>query len=113
MPVSSKTSMRYELIAGAYRRYPDGREVCTSRERGREEYRYRIMQMVMRQSGKCRWCHQALMLHDATFDHEQGRGMGSSRRDDRIMDSNGREINAAIHARCNIEKGSRRGYETR
>lgn len=103
--------MRYELINGTYRRYPDGREVCTKSERGREEYRYRIIQMVMRQHGRCKWCNQALMIHDATFDHEQGRGMGGGRRDDRLIDKDGHEINAAIHMRCNIEKGSRRGYE--
>lgn len=112
MPVTARPSLRYELILnGAVRQYPGGREVCCGNKLGREEYKRRIAVMVLRQHGRCKWCLKALYLDDATFDHEKGRGMGGSHIDERLTDSEGNELNAAIHLVCNLAKGSRRGYE--
>lgn len=60
--------------------------------------------MAKRQGGLCGLC--GLPMTEPTFDHEFGRGMGGARRDDRI-EINGMWINAAVHWKCNGEKGSR------
>lgn len=106
-------SLRYNLIQnGAVKQFADGREVClVEKPKGREEYRRRVAQMILRQHGRCRICLRALSLQEATFDHENGKGMGGARSDDRLADNYGNEINAAVHLHCNLEKGSRRGYE--
>ena len=46
-----------------------------------------------------------MALADATFDHENGRTAG--KRDDRT-EVDGKPINAALHWRCNTERGSTR-----
>jgi len=50
---------------------------------------------------------------EATFEHEDGRGMGGARRDDRIVieDEEGRFVrhqNGASHKSCNSKRGSLR-----
>jgi hypothetical protein len=49
---------------------------------------------------------------DTTFEHEDLRGMGGARRDDRIwkIDEEGNKIplNFAVHGICNRSKGSQR-----
>ena len=90
-----------------YRVTKDGREICLSTKSGRVEYRRRTMLMFDRQEGLCALCEMPMSQWDITFDHEHGRGMGGSNRDDRI-EANGRRINAAVHSLCNYSKGSKR-----
>jgi hypothetical protein len=86
---------------------PDGRERCNSQTKaGRSEYRWRTIEMWERQKGLCCLCHQPMTQQEATFDHEHGRGMGGSRRDDRITLPDGSWINGAAHLFCNVAKGS-------
>lgn len=109
MPVTSKPSLRWEVILdGAVRKYPDGREVCCDTRKGREEYRSRILDMMGRQSRMC-GIDPSHAIHNPTFEHSQGRGSGGSRRDDRIEDENGRPMNCAACLHCNSQKGSNRG----
>jgi len=44
---------------------------------------------------------------DITFEHQDGRGMGGSHRDDRI-EIDGKPYNGAAHGKCNSDKGSKR-----
>jgi hypothetical protein len=90
------------------RDYPGGRQVCNLKTYyGRLEYLNRRNAMAIRQGGRCALCGLPMTATDPpTFDHQHGRGMGGSRRDDRI-EINGQRFNAAVHMSCNIEKGSR------
>lgn len=88
--------------------FADGREVCNlGNSEGRNLYKSRIKSMLFRQKGFCCNCKLQLSLDDATFEHEFGRGMGGSRRDDRI-EINGQRVNGASHLNCNSERGSKR-----
>jgi len=90
--------------------FPDGREVCNiGTAEGRRIYQGRIDDMWNRKHGLCRICCSPMGLFQATFDHEDGRGMNGSHRDDRIV-KDGKPYNGAVHLKCNLEKGSRRGY---
>lgn len=92
--------------------FDDGREVCDlGTPSGRAIYRQRIETMWRRQGYRCRICRRPLARIEATFDHENGRGMGGSRRSDLIVDVDGKPINAAVCWSCNMTKGSRRGYD--
>lgn len=82
------------------------REVCQNNAAGDAEYKRRTLAMAARQKGMCALCGTPLG-NDVTFDHEQGRGLGGAKRDDRI-EVEGRWQNAAVHWKCNGEKGSRR-----
>ena len=91
-----------------------GREVCNMKTcEGQDEYKRRIGDMWMRQKGRCcleniiGGCPGQLALQDATFEHQDGRGMGGAHRDDRI-EIDGKPINGSSHSRCNFIKGSRR-----
>lgn len=86
--------------------YPDGREVCqTDNAAGRAEYRRRLEVCWDVQDGHCAICHLPMRLEEATVDHIRLRKMGASERDDRLHNI------AAVHARCNGERGSKRhGY---
>ncbi len=84
----------------------DGREIATNTKADKAEYKRRTMVMAERQRFLCALCEMPLG-DDITFDHEAGRGMGGSNRDDRI-EINGKRKNAAVHSRCNVGKGSRR-----
>lgn len=98
--------------------FADGREVCNDKfKEGREEYVKRKRDMWERQGrrccleGKCPTCPGKLLWTDTTFEHEAGRGMGGSKRDDRIevlgKDGKMRWINGAAHHFCNAWKMSR------
>jgi hypothetical protein len=102
MAHSRKTS---EAIT--YPNGPGGREVCNKNAAGRREYRHRVQVMHERQGGLCAICWRPLRLEQATFDHENGRGMGGGKRDDRIV-VDGQLQNAAVHGLCNSNRGSSR-----
>ena len=105
-PEPKSSSLRFELILnGAVRVYPDGREVCQDSPAGWREYKRRVGVMVQRQKYRCCFCGARLSLAEATFEHQRRRGMGAAWRDDRIVDSEGREVNGAAHWVCNVEKG--------
>jgi hypothetical protein len=90
------------------RKFTDGREVCDLLGRaGRDEYMGRIKTMWLRQGKVCCLCRQKLALRDATFEHQDGRGMSGGHRDDRI-EIDGKPYNGAAHWKCNREKGSQR-----
>jgi hypothetical protein len=92
--------------------FPDGREVIDrSTAYGRRIYEDRIAEMYLRQGGLCRICHLWMEPATVTFEHEDGKGMGGSHQDDRII-RDGKEYNGAAHLWCNNKKGSRRGYGT-
>jgi hypothetical protein len=92
------------------------REICNQSLRtGKLEYRRRVAEMVYRQDRRCalqisHWCQKGngyLSIYSATFDHEAGRGLNGSHRDDRI-EVDGQWQNAAVCEACNILKGSKR-----
>ena len=97
--------------------YPDGREVLQTRldhpegAEGRAEYKRRKEAMWERQKGICCLygflpeCPGKLLLKQATFEHEDGRGAG--KRDDRISLPDGTWINGVSHLLCNGAKGSK------
>ena len=89
-----------------------GREVCAPTAAGAREYKRRTEEMRLRQRELCPICTFYLSKDDATFEHEDLRGMGGSRRDDRIwkVDEEGNKmpVNFALHYGCNREKGSQR-----
>ena len=101
-----KTSLRYEVINGAFRRYPDGREVCLDTPKGEAEYQRRIHAMAQRQNYRCGRDDHRIVV--PTFDHSDLRGMGGSRRNDAIVDLNGQPINRASCWLCNGKAGSTR-----
>lgn len=95
--------------------FRDGREVCVmTTKAGRDEYASRVRQMWERQGHKCGLqispqCQNRngrLLIDEAQFDHETPRGMGSSRRDDRI-EIDGKPISKAVCCWCNCLRGSR------
>lgn len=87
--------------------YPDLRQVCQKSASGRRVYQYRIREMWLRQRGLCCICHVPMGLAAATFEHQDGRGMGAGHRDDRI-EKDGKPYNGAAHWRCNAAKASKR-----
>lgn len=92
--------------------YPYGREVCEDNAAGLREYKRRIQEMSERQCDICPICSRRMSELDRTFEHEDLRGMGGARRDDRIWkedeDGNKIPVNFAVHWTCNGVKGSRR-----
>ena len=107
-----KDRKRLRTVVGV-KVYPNGREVCIALTiEGGREYKRRIEAMWYRQFGICclygflEGCPGVLDLREATFEHEDGRGMGGSKRDDRI-EKDGTPYNGAAHLNCNGEKGSR------
>lgn len=105
-----KEMQRASIVVRVYR---DGREVCSNTKAGRAEYRWRTLEMVERQGGRCclegyaPMCPGRLKPEEATFDHENGRGHGGGKRDDRIVLPDGSWQNGACHEECNAWKGSR------
>ena len=99
--------------------FPGGREVCQTRldhpegSEGRAEYKRRKDAMWKRQKGICCLygflpsCPGKLLLKDCSFDHENKRGAGGSKRDDRISLPDGTWINGVSHLQCNSAKSSR------
>lgn len=113
-----KQTRPVELENRAFITMPDGREICrnhteTGTSEGRAEYGRRIKAMLERQRGVCclagyaPMCPGPLRLNDCTFEHELPRGIGGSKRDDRICLPNGKWLNGASHYGCNQWKGSR------
>lgn len=94
-------------MKAAVKVYPSGREVCHKTVAGVMEYRRRVEMMWTRQQALCAICGHYLRLDQATFEHQDGRGMGGGRRDDRTEIS-GEPYNAAAHGLCNASKGSKR-----
>lgn len=99
--------------------YPGGRECCNMGLRaGLAEYRWRTLEALERQGGRCclqdyaPMCPGYLSEDDATMDHEHGRGHGGGKRDDRLEvpdpDNPGKMKwqNGAAHLCCNVWKGS-------
>jgi hypothetical protein len=108
-----------EMENRAFITKPDGREICRNHplsgtSEGRAEYKRRIALMLERQNGICclavhlGCCPGPLVLSQATFEHETGRGMGGSRRDDRTELPNGKWINGAACWQGNQKKGGNR-----
>jgi hypothetical protein len=98
---------KYQVIDGV-RIYPDGRQVCTETAAGKRAYLRRIAEMLRRQHHICALCGAYIGPFDrASFEHQDGRGMGGSNRDDRI-EIDGKPYNAVAHGWCNANKGSRR-----
>lgn len=91
-----------------YKTFRDGRQVCLETAAGKREYKGRTEEMVVRQSHICPLCNLYLLLIDATFEHEAGRGAGGGHRDDRLLHDDGNWRNAAVHCACNNAKGSQR-----
>lgn len=92
----------------------DGREVCDLKTAaGRKEYQRRTELMLERQGGICclygyvESCPGTLRYEYATFEHQDGRGMGGAKRDDRT-EKDGKPYNGAAHLLCNSIKGSLR-----
>jgi hypothetical protein len=104
------------LLDGAVRMFPGGREVCQPNRKGRALYRQRTIDMGRRQGMVCSICKDEKNLmslaigfaFSMTFQHDDTRGMGGARKDDRIVDENGNPINSAAHCFCNGRLGSRR-----
>lgn len=94
------------MAISRFKTYRDGREACLKSYMGRREYKARTLTMAERQMWLCGLCGLPMSYQDVTFDHEFGRGMGGSKRDDRI-EIKGKWFNAAVHRKCNMEKGSR------
>lgn len=76
---------------------------------GTRFYKTRTYEMEKRQNFRCAICERTAGA-SMQFDHQDGRGMGGSNRDDRIVDDRGNWLNAALCHACNSEKGSKR-YE--
>ncbi len=103
----NRPSLRFEIVNGAVRRYPDGREVCLDNTAGRAEYIKRTKLMYQRQAGLCSRCGKQIVI--PTFDHStNSRGMGGARRDDRIYDEFGVPVNSCSCMICNGKAGSKR-----
>lgn len=101
MPKSTLTPDQIQRVT--FRIFRDGREVCLNTNRGRNEYKRRREAMYERDHGECCICGLLIRCKsEATFEHKNGRGMGGSRRDDRI------ENNGVAHWLCNTQKGSKR-----
>lgn len=93
--------------------FPDGREVCDlETAEGKRIYAGRTVGMAVRQNWFCRWCRLQMLRSEISFDHEDGRGMNGSHRDDRIF-RDGKPYNGAVHLHCNLSKASKRGYGRR
>jgi hypothetical protein len=91
--------------------YRDGREVCQNNAAGAALYKARTIAMAFRQEFICCICRdpqKRMKPDETTFEHTDLRGMGSARRDDRILDAEGKPMNGAAHSFCNAEKGSKR-----
>lgn len=86
--------------------YRDGREECLNNAAGKRLYAERTETMAARQNWKCAICTR--ILARPTFDHQDGRGMGGSRRTDAIVTPEGLWLNAALCCGCNHAKGSAR-----
>lgn len=102
-PSRLRTPSKYPILNGV--EYREGREIClVETAEGDRQYKSRTQQMVDRQDGLCAIC--GLWMVDITFDHEVPRGAGHQ--NDALTWPDGRWRNAAVDARCNTHKGSKR-----
>lgn len=114
MPILLKPKNQKRTQRPAVEVLPGGREVCQATPRGRAEYSRRTRVMWVRQAcrcglmidDKCKRVAGYMSFPEATFDHQDGRGMGGSKRDDRI-EKDGLDYNLAVCFLCNGKKGSR------
>lgn len=92
----------------------DGREICQLKSKaGQDEYSRRKRIMWERQGKKCSLmitsdCKRKqgkLAFGECTFEHDNGRGHGGGKRDDRI-EIGGKPINSVACWFCNNKKGS-------
>ena len=83
-----------------YRIMKDGREICSTTKAGLAEYQRRRRQMWMRDKARCCLCGKWIIEGYETFEHISGRGMGGSKRDDRIR------FNGVSHFHGNSARGS-------
>jgi len=98
----------------AVRMCRDGREICNQQiQAGKAEYRWRTLDMLERQGGRCCLCQKPIRADEATFEHELGRGLGGGHRDDRTALPDGTWINGAACLTCNSAKGGQRGSYNR
>lgn len=104
-PIRKRRKVREHEKGQAVTVFPDGREVCNNNAAGRAEYKKRTEDMWIRQSRICADCGH--IAYYPTFDHEGGRGLGGSRRDDRI-EIDGKPHNAMLCGTCNGIRGSQR-----
>ena len=104
LPVIPKPK-RFKPERGAFKTYPDKREVCYETARGREEYNLRRDLMAERQNGCCCLCGKTMMPWTISFEHEISKGHGGAKADDRI-EANGKWINGVSHGWCNVKRGS-------
>lgn len=95
---SAKELALYPVVNGVM--HKEGRELCLTHT----GYANRVIEMADRQGWMCAVC-ELLMLHP-TFEHQDGKGSGGSRQDDRIFNPDGSWYNAAAHGDCNAKKGS-------
>jgi hypothetical protein len=100
----AKPGTKYPVINNV-KIYPDGRERCLDTPLGRIVYCGRLRSMCDLQKELCAICGEFMGF--PTFDHQDGRGSGGSRRDDRT-EIYGKRYNAALCAECNTRKGSQR-----
>jgi hypothetical protein len=109
-PCPPKTMAMHGVIL-----YPNGRQKCDRSRAGRMEYKRRTALMWDRQKGFCGLqispdCPGKITLEQATFEHQDGRGMGGAKQDDRIetmVDGKIEAYNLASCTHCNVLKGSR------
>jgi hypothetical protein len=99
------------LVDDIYRKYDDNREVCLPNKKGRAEYKRRRNAMAARQGWRCGTCQNPMRetqgyFNSATFQHDDGRGMGGARQDDRIEDERGSWLNSCLCYQCNVKAGS-------
>jgi hypothetical protein len=98
----------------------DDREICDLLTKaGRDEYARRLRAMWLRQKKRCclegyiAGCPGYLKIAEATFEHQDGRGMNGGHRDDRAekLDKKSgamKPYNGVAHWQCNREKGSKK-----
>lgn len=83
-------------------------EICNlETAEGLREYKRRTYEMEKRQNFRCAICER-IAGSAMEFDHQDGRGMNGSNRNDRITDGLGNWMNAALCHDCNTKKGSKR-----
>jgi len=97
----------YRAPTPAVETLDDGAEVCNLKlKAGKYAYHCRMLEMAERQRNECPICHRSEGFF-WEFDHQDGRGMNGSHRDDRI-EIDGEWHNAALCHDCNQAKGSKR-----
>jgi hypothetical protein len=84
MRVTRKTKPSAKRRSKEAVRIVGGREICSQTPAGREEYKRRRAERWVLDNGICCLCGRFIPLSIATTEHPGGRGMGGSKRDDRV-----------------------------